>query len=75
MDAQTGRKLSPLDGIDEILDTGANAFYAQWSPDSLQVSVTYRVDRHVAVRIRYRIADSRAYRVSGPTQVAGLPRR
>jgi hypothetical protein len=24
--------------------------------------------------IRYRIADRRAYRISGPTQVVGLPR-
>ena len=27
-----------------------------------------------AVMIRYRIADRRAYRISGPTQVVGLPR-
>jgi hypothetical protein len=74
MDAKTWTKIRPLEEINEILDTGASAFYAQWSADSRRVSVTYRVDRHVAVKIRYRIADRRAYRVSGPTQVVGLPR-
>ena len=54
MDAKTWTKIGPLEEINEILDTGASAFYAHWSADSRKVSVTYRVDRHVAVMIRYR---------------------
>jgi hypothetical protein len=57
-----------------FLIRGPARFYAHWSTDSRKVSITYRVDRHVAVMIRYRIADRRAYRISGPTQVVGLPR-
>lgn len=73
IDARTGSKLDPLKGIDEVLDTGADAYYAQWSSDSRQVSVTYRADRHVAVMIRYRIADNHATRISGPSRVPRLP--
>ena len=73
MDAQTDRKIGPLEEVNETLDTGADAFYAHWSADSRQVSITYRVERHVAVMIRYRIANGRAYRLSGPARVAGLP--
>jgi len=74
MDATTGKKIGPLEEIKDTLDTGADAFYAKWSADSSQVSITYRVDRHVAVMVRYRIANRRAYRLDGPKQVAGLPR-
>lgn len=73
MDAQTDSKIGPLEEVNETLDTGGDAFYAHWSADSRQVSITYRVERHVAVMIRYRIANRRAYRLSGPTRVAGLP--
>ena len=74
MDGTTGKKIGPLEEIKDTLDTGSDAFYAKWSADSSQVSITYRVDRHVAVMIGYRIANRRAYRIVGPKQVAGLPR-
>jgi hypothetical protein len=74
MDAMTGKNIGPLEEIKDTLDTGAGAFYAKWSADSKQVSITYRVDRHVAVMVRYRIANRRAYRINGPTNVDGLPR-
>jgi hypothetical protein len=51
MDAMTGKKIGPLEEIKDTLDTGADAFYAKWSADSGQVSITYRVDRHVAVMV------------------------
>jgi hypothetical protein len=73
MDATKGKRIGPLEEIKDTLDTGADAFYAKWSADSSQVSITYRVDRHVAVMVRYRIANRRAYRIDGPKQVAGLP--
>jgi hypothetical protein len=73
MDGRTGKKIGPLEEISETLDTGADAFYAKWSSDSSQVSITYRVDRHAAVAIRYRIANRRAYLISGPSPVDGLP--
>jgi hypothetical protein len=72
MDTMTGKKIGPLEEIKDTLDTGTDAFYAKWSADSSQVSITYRVDRHVAVMVRYRIANRRAYRIEGPTKVAGL---
>ena len=74
MNAKTGKPIGPLAQIKETLDTGAIAFYAHWSADSRQVSITYRVDRHVAVMVRYRIDNGRAQFISGPTKVKGLPR-
>ena len=68
MDAQTGKKIGPLEEITDPLDTAADAYVAKWSADSSKVAITYRADRHVAVTIIYRIANRRAYRVSGPTQ-------
>ncbi|WP_375470112.1 hypothetical protein [uncultured Nostoc sp.] len=74
MDAQTGKKIGPLEEVNEILDTGANAYYAKWSADSSQVSISYRVDRHAAVMIRYSIKGRRAYIISGPTPIDKLER-
>src|SRR5271165_3148647 len=68
MNAQTGKRIGPLEEITDPLDTAADAYVAQWSPDSSTVAITYRADRHVAVKIVYRIANRRAYLVSGPTQ-------
>ena len=69
MDARTGKKIGPLEEIKDSLDTGADAFDAQWSADSHEVSITYRVDRHVSVMIQYRIDGRRASRISGPSNV------
>ena len=69
MDARTGKKIGPLEEIKDTLDTGAEAFDAKWSVDSREVSITYRVDRHVAMKIRYRIEGRRASRISGPSNV------
>jgi hypothetical protein len=68
MDAQSGKKIGPLEEITDPLDTAAEAYEAKWSSDSGQVAITYRADRHVAVTIVYRIANRRAYLISGPTQ-------
>lgn len=72
MNARTGKKIGPLEEIEGTLDTGASAFYAKWSADSSLVSITYRVDRHVAMIIRYRIKNGRGYRITGPTKVDQL---
>jgi hypothetical protein len=69
MDARTGKKIGPLEEIKDTLDTGADAFDAQWSADSREVSITYRIDRHVAVMIQYRVEGRRASRISGPSNV------
>ncbi|MDF5721266.1 MAG: hypothetical protein PUP91_12455 [Rhizonema sp. PD37] len=69
MDAQTGKKIGPLEEVKDTFDTGADAYYAKWSADSSQVSISYRVDRHAAVMIRYSIKGRRAYIISGPTPV------
>ena len=68
MKAKTGKKIGPLEEIKDNLDTGADAFRAQWSADSRQVLIRYRIDRHVTVAIRYGIEKGHAYRISGPTK-------
>jgi hypothetical protein len=68
MDAKTGKKIGPLEEVKDTLDTGADAFTAQWSADSHEVSISYRVDRHEMVTIRYSVENRRAHRVSGPTK-------
>jgi hypothetical protein len=68
MNAETGKKIGPLEEITDPLDTAADAYVAEWSPDSSTVAITYRADRHVAVKIVYRIANRRAYLISGPTR-------
>jgi len=74
VNAKTEKPIGQLEEIKETLDTGANAFYAQWLANSREVSITYRVDRHVAVMVRYRIENGRAHLISGPSKVEGLPR-
>src|SRR3954466_7573763 len=44
-DAGTGKKIGPLEEIQEFLDTGAGAFGAQWSSDGQQVTLVWRVGR------------------------------
>ena len=68
MDAKTGKKIGPLEEVKDTLDTGADAFTAKWSADSSQVSISYRIDRHEMVTIRYLVEDRRAHRISGPTK-------
>ncbi len=48
--------------------------YAQWSANSHEVSITFRIDRHLAVMVRYRIENGRVYLINGPSKVEGLPR-
>jgi hypothetical protein len=69
MNAPSGRVIGPLEEIKDTLDTGADAFRARWSPDSREVSITYRIDRHVAVMVRYRIDNGRAQLIHGPTKI------
>jgi hypothetical protein len=72
MNAVTGKKIGPLEEIKDNLDTGADAFYAKWSPDSKEVAIRYRVDRHEALEVRYRIDNGRAYLIKGPSRSDGL---
>jgi hypothetical protein len=64
----TGLHSGPLEEIKDPLDTAPDAYLAKWSPDSSKVALNYRAGRRVAVTIVYRIANRRAYLVSGPTQ-------
>ena len=72
MDAATGKKIGPLEEIKDTLDTGADAFYAKWSPNSTEVAIRYRIDRREALEVRYRISKGRATLVHGPTKADGL---
>ena len=69
-DANTGKKVGPLEEVKETLDTGAAAFAAKWSKDSQQVIIVYRVDRHEPLKaISYRITGRRARHIKGPFDV------
>lgn len=72
MNAVTGKKIGPLEEIKDNLDTGADAFYAKWSPDSKEVAIRYRIDRREALEVRYRIDKGRAYLIKGPSKSDGL---
>lgn len=66
-DAITGKKVGPLEKITNTLDTGASSFAAKWSPDSTNVTVIYRIDRHLPLKaVTFRIKNHRAYRLEGP---------
>jgi hypothetical protein len=66
MDAISGQKIGPLEEIRDPLDTAAEGYFAKWSPDSRRVAIIYRGDRHILVKIVYRIANRRAYLIGGP---------
>lgn len=72
MNALTGKKIGPLEEIKDNLDTGADAFYAKWSPNSTEVAIRYRIDRREALEVRYRMAKGRAYLLHGPSKSDGL---
>jgi len=74
-DARTGKKLGQLDQVKDPLDTGADAFSAQWSGDSREVSISYRIDRHEAVMVRYRVENGQPRYLTGPTKIDKLPNR
>jgi hypothetical protein len=72
MDASAGRKIGPLEEITDTLDTGADAFCAQWSRDSQFVTIVYRVDRHAPLKaVSYRIGKGRAFPMKGPVNATG----
>ena len=69
-DAGTGKKIGPLEEINEFLDTAAGAFGAQWSSDGHEVTIVWRVDRHEPLKaISYRITGRRAQKIKGPFNV------
>jgi hypothetical protein len=72
MNAVAGKKIGPLEEIKDTLDTGADAFYAKWSPNSTEVIIRYRIDRREFLEVRYRIAKGRAYLLKGPSKVGRL---
>ena len=75
IDAKTLKPLAgPKEPKDPFVDTGAESYFAQWSPDSKQVSIIFRAQRHLAVRLRYRVTDGHVHRIEGRTLVHGLPR-
>lgn len=66
--AVTGKKIGPLEEINEFLDTAPQAFAAKWSKDSQDVTIVWRIDRHEPLRVvAYHIANGRAKTTKGPT--------
>jgi hypothetical protein len=65
----THRKIVSLAGIgsDNNLDTGPNAYRAQWSADSRRVAVSFRRERHAIQLNVYNIEARRAHLISGPS--------
>ncbi len=72
MNAALSKRIGPLEEIVETLDTGPDAFYARWPEDSSEVSIRYRIDRHEANEVRYRISKGRATLLSGPGEIKAL---
>jgi hypothetical protein len=70
-DNVTGKKIGPLEEITGTLDTGAVAFCADWSADSTQVTIIYRISRHLPLKaMSYRIGKRRAFPLTAaPTDV------
>lgn len=61
-DAANGKKIGPLEEIDDNLDTGAGAFVAKWKKDSSEATIIYRVDRHAPLKaMTYRFGKGRAF--------------
>ena len=60
-DAKTGRRIGPLEEVDPVLDTAADAFGAIWSKDSSTVTLVWRVARHYFYSITYKISPKRAF--------------
>jgi len=70
-DAESGKKLGPLEEVADALDTGAGAFCAKWSPDSREVVIIYRVDRHEPLKaVSYRVENKRARLIKGPVNAS-----
>ncbi len=67
-DAITGKAINPLEEIVDARDTNADAFAADWSLDSREVTIVYRVGRPLKA-VTYRISGRRARRVRGPFDV------
>jgi hypothetical protein len=63
------KPIAPLALIDNdaILDTGASAYHAVWSPDSRHVAVHFRSDRHVLTMLLYEIRDGRPHLTDTPS--------
>ena len=63
------RKIVALDDISSSnnLDTGPNAYYAQWSADSRRVAVSFRRGRHEMQLNIYNIEGRRAHLIKGPS--------
>ncbi len=53
-------------GPDNVLDTAADAFHAEWSADSRHVAVHFRSDRHSVMMLLYEIRDRRPRLMAGP---------
>ena len=61
-----------LRAIKEVLDTSPDAYYAKWSPDSHEVSIIYRQDRHLPVEVRFRVSGGHTVCIIGPSEIDGL---
>ena len=65
-DARTKNIIGPLEEVATGLDTGPDAYHAQWSPDSKHVGISSRSGRHWMPNIIYRIENRRAFLVQTP---------
>jgi hypothetical protein len=62
------RRLAVLDNIshENNLDTASDAYYAEWSPDSRYVAVSFRTERHIMTLNIYAIEGNRARLIETP---------
>jgi len=72
-DADAGRNLGILGEIGKpfLLDTGAGAYAAQWSQDAREVTILYRIDRHLPLKaVTYRVQNARPELIAGPSDAS-----
>lgn len=74
IDQKSRNPISALIEPIEPVDTGADAYYADWFPDSRRVSITFRAERHIAFKVTYLIQDGRLIELGGRVRVESLPR-
>ena len=72
-DANEGKNLGVLGEIGKpfLLDTGAGAYAARWSQDAHEVTILYRIDRHLPLKaVSYRVQNARPELIDGPSDAS-----
>jgi hypothetical protein len=68
---ENGMPICKLNHIVDVLDTGADAYFAKWSNDSNKFYVVYRISRHEPLKVvMYKFINEKLLFVNGPTDAS-----